>query len=87
MRELKIISVPPVNLMQRIKVLDFCYEHHQNFTRKKLTEMAKKEFDYDEYKYYQYLWKRNYLQHDYGGFAMLGLKGGLLRLDYKKRLS
>ena len=72
--------------MQRLKVLDFCYELHQNFTRKKLTEMVKKEFDYDEYKYYQYLWKRNYLQHDYGGFAMLGLKGGLLRLDYKIRV-
>ena len=87
MIEPRIINTPPANIEQRVKVLDFCYKHHQNFTRKQLTEMARKEFDYEECKYYQYLWTHNYLQHDYDGFAMLGTKGGLLRLDYKQRLS
>lgn len=84
LKDPQITTIPPATMKERLVVLEFCFEHHQNYTRKQLSKRAKEKFDRFSYAYYQYLWKRNYLQHDYDGFAMLGTKGGYLLMDYRK---
>jgi len=78
------VTVPPTPMKTRLEILELCYEKHQEITRKELTKLIKEKFDRFGYLYYQYLWKRNYLQHDYDGFAMLGAKGGPLLTEYRE---
>ena len=77
-------TIPPTPMKTRLEILELCFETHQEITCKELTKLIKEKFDRFGYLYYQYLWKRNYLQYDYDGLAMLGAKGGPLLVEYRK---